>query len=136
MAPAEKFGLGRKFEARTYAILSQIKIFWRFTHFLEIFGQKKCLLGSKTVFLGQKVHYYMVYIAYYTAFNLHICNYTQKARICHKNSKYALDLDFCGHFCACRKAANFCHPGLGKNGHFGSKWHIMGCRQLGQNERL
>ena len=29
----------------------------RFTHFFEIFGQKKCLLGSKTVFLRQEVHY-------------------------------------------------------------------------------
>ena len=36
----------------------------RFTHFLEIFGQKKCLFWSKTVFLGQEVHYYMVYIAH------------------------------------------------------------------------
>ena len=27
---------------------------------------KKCLFGSKTVFLGQEVHYYMVYIAYFT----------------------------------------------------------------------
>ena len=33
---------------------------------LEILGQKKCLFGSKTVFLGQEVHYYMVYIAYHT----------------------------------------------------------------------
>ena len=37
--------------------------------FLEIFGQKKCLFGSKTVFLGQEVHYYMVYIAYFTELN-------------------------------------------------------------------
>ena len=28
----------------------------RFTHFLEIFRQKKCLFGSKTVFLEQEVH--------------------------------------------------------------------------------
>ena len=41
------------------------KDFSRFTHFLEIFGQRKCLFGSKTVFLGQEVHYYMVYIAYF-----------------------------------------------------------------------
>ena len=26
------------------------------THFLGMFGQKKCLFGSKTVFLGQEVH--------------------------------------------------------------------------------
>ena len=36
---------------------------------LEMFGQKKCLFGSKTVFLGQEVHYYMVYIAYLTELN-------------------------------------------------------------------
>ena len=30
---------------------------------------KKCLFGSKTVFLGQEVHYYMVYIAYFTELN-------------------------------------------------------------------
>ena len=35
---------------------------FRLTHFSEIFG-------SKTVFLGQEVHYYMVYIAYYTELN-------------------------------------------------------------------
>ena len=29
---------------------------------LEIFGQKMSFFGSKTVFLGQEVHYYMVYI--------------------------------------------------------------------------
>ena len=64
VAPAKKFGLRRKFLARIYAILSRIKI-CRDTHFLEIFGQKKCLFGSKTVFLGQEVHQYMVYIAYF-----------------------------------------------------------------------
>ena len=67
-------------------------------------------LGQKTVFLGN-VHYYMVFIAYYTELNLQICNYAQKRRICRGNSKYALDDFFCEHFCPRRKAANFCHPG-------------------------
>ena len=44
------------------AILSFVAIY----SLLEIFGQKKCLFGSKTVFLGQEVHYYMVNIAYFT----------------------------------------------------------------------
>ena len=44
----------------------------------EIFGQKKCLFGSKTVFLGKELHPYMVYIAYYTELNLQICNYAQR----------------------------------------------------------
>ena len=38
--------------------------------FLEIFGQKSVFLGQKKVFLGQEVHYYMVYIAYFTELNL------------------------------------------------------------------
>ena len=81
-------------------------------HFLEDFGQRRCSFGSKTVFLGQKVPYYMVNIAYYTEFNLQICNYAQKRRICRGNSKDVPDKNFCGHFCPRGKAANFCHPVL------------------------
>ena len=55
---------------------------------------KKVLFGSKTVFLGQKVHYYVVYIAYHTELNLQICNFVQQRRICCKNSKYAPDETF------------------------------------------
>ena len=33
---------------------------------------KKCLFRSKTVFLGQEVHYYRVYIAYYTELNFSV----------------------------------------------------------------
>ena len=35
---------------------------------------------SKTVFLGQEVHYYMVYIAYFTELILQICANAQKRR--------------------------------------------------------
>ena len=41
----------------------------RFVTIYALFGDlwaKKCPIGSKTVFLGQEVHYYMVYIAYFT----------------------------------------------------------------------
>ena len=41
----------------------------RFVAIYALFGDlwaKKCLLGSKRVFLGQEVHHYMVYIAYFT----------------------------------------------------------------------
>ena len=62
--------------------------------------------------LGQEVHYYMVYIAYFTELNLQICDYAQKRCICRENCKYAFDENFYGHFCPRRKAANFCHPGL------------------------
>ena len=34
------------------------------------------------MFLGQKVAYYMVHIAYYTELNLQICNYAQRRCIC------------------------------------------------------
>ena len=44
-------------------------------------GKKGCLFGSKTVFLGQEVHYYMVYIAYFTELILQIWDYAQKRRI-------------------------------------------------------
>ena len=48
---AEKFGLGRKFKALTYAILMQYEDKLQFTHFLEDIGQKKRFLGPKTVFV-------------------------------------------------------------------------------------
>ena len=78
--------------------------------FWESLG-KRMPFGSKTVLLGQEVHYYMVYIAYYTELDLQICDYALKLRICRGNSKYyALDENFPGRFCLRRKAANFCHP--------------------------
>ena len=59
-----------------------------------LFGRllgKKVLFWVKKVFLGQEVHYYMVYIAYYTDLILQICIYAQKQHICREDS-------------------NFCHP--------------------------
>ena len=47
----------------------------RFVAIYALFGDlwaKKNLFGSKTVFLGQEVHYYMVYIAYFTELILQI----------------------------------------------------------------
>ena len=66
-----------------------------------LFGRlwaKKCSFGSNTVFLGQEVHYDMVHIAYYTEFNLQICNNAQKQRICRKISKDAPDEHICANF--------------------------------------
>ena len=51
------------------------------------------------MFLGQEVHYYMVYIAYFTELNLQICDYGQKQCICRENCKYAFDENFHDHFC-------------------------------------
>ena len=86
----------------------------KFCRDLRSFGNlwaKKRLFGSKTVFLGQEVHYYIVYIAYFTKLKLQICDYSQKGDICRENCKYALDENFHGHFWPRRKAAKFCHPG-------------------------
>ena len=83
----------------------------RFVEIYALFGDlwaKKVPFWAITVFLGQ-MHYYMVYNAYFTELNLHICNYGQKRRICRENCKYAFDENFHGHFCPRRKAAKFCH---------------------------
>ena len=85
----------------------------RFVAIYAIFGNlwaKKVIFGSKTVFLGQEVHYYLVYIAYFSELNLQSCDYAQKRRICRENCKYALDENFHDQFCPRRKAAKFCHP--------------------------
>ena len=47
-------------------ICHDLRTFWR------SLGKKKCLFGSKTVFLGQEVLYYMVYIAYFTELILQV----------------------------------------------------------------
>ena len=55
-----------------------------FVAIYALFGDlwaKKCLFGSKTVFLGQEVHYNMVYIAHFSELNLQICDYEQNRRI-------------------------------------------------------
>ena len=57
VAPAEKFELGRKFLARTYAILSQIKICRNLRIFFWRSLGKKVPFWVKTVLLGQEVHY-------------------------------------------------------------------------------
>ena len=85
----------------------------RFVAIYALFGDlwaKKCLFGSKTVFLGQEVHYYMVYIAYFTELNLQICDYAQKRRICRENCNYALDENFHGHFCPPTKGCQVLPP--------------------------
>ena len=120
----KKFGLGRNFLAGTYAILLQIKICRNLLTFWRSLGKKKCQIGSKTVFLGQEVHYNMVYIAYFTDLNLQICDYAQKQRNCRKNCKYAFDENLHGHFCPRRKAANYCHPAP-THTHTSLLWHFL-----------
>ena len=78
---------------------------------MKLVPKIKCL-PRKFICSAKEVHYYMVYIAYFTELNLQICNYAQKQRICRENCKYALDESFLGHICPRRKAAKFCHPAV------------------------
>ena len=88
---------------------SDIKICRNLRTFWKTYA-KKVFYWVKTVFLGQEVHYYMEYIAYYTELNWQVCNYAQKGHICRKIIEYASDKNLYGHFCFRRKAANFCYP--------------------------
>ena len=57
------------------AILRFVSIY---AFFWKTLGKNSVFFGSKTVFLGQEVHYYMVYIAYFTELIWQICDYAQK----------------------------------------------------------
>ena len=89
------WGPRQKVWTRTKILSPNIRYFveiLRFVAIYALFGNlwtKKCLFWSKTVLLWQEVHYYIVYIAYYTDLNLQICNYLQKQRICREYSNYA-----------------------------------------------
>ena len=65
------------------------------------------------MFLGKEVHYYMVYIAYYTVLNLQICI-------------NVLDKNPYGHFGPRQKAANFCHPASEKRKNFLPQVGVVG----------
>ena len=52
--------------------------------FWKILGKKKCFSLVKNTALGQEVHYYTVYIAFFTESNLPIYNYAKNLRICHE----------------------------------------------------
>ena len=66
MAPAEKFGLNENFKPEHTLFCRDLRTF-----FGDLWA-KKLPFGVKTVFLGHEVHYYMVYIAYFTELNLKI----------------------------------------------------------------
>ena len=55
---------------------------------MHVLEDLSCFFGTTTVFLGQEVHYYMVYIAYYTESNLQKCNYVQNKVFVAKKGKY------------------------------------------------
>ena len=53
---------------RDIGSLIHLRTFW------ESLAKEMFFFGSKTVFLGQEVHYHMVYIAYHSELNLQISN--------------------------------------------------------------
>ena len=71
------------FKSQHTLVCRDIKICRDLRNFWKSLGKKSVIL-SKTVFLGQEMHYYMVCIAYYTELNLQICNNMQKQRNCRK----------------------------------------------------
>ena len=74
---------GRKVRTKTFSLNLRY-----FVAIYSLFGRlwaRKVLFWVKTAFLGQEVHYFMVHNAYH-------------------------DENVCGHFCTCRKSANFYHP--------------------------
>ena len=77
----------RKVWTQTKILSPNTRYFVAILRFVAIYAlcgnlwAKKVPFGSKTVFLGQEVHYYMVYIAYFTELILQICDYAQKRRI-------------------------------------------------------
>ena len=62
----------------------------------------------KTVLLGQEVHYYMVYFAYFTELNLQICDYSQNDT-------------FVAKIVNTRLTKIFCHPGCMIHFNWGSE---------------
>ena len=65
VATDEKFGLGHKFQARKYAILSRIKIYRDLRTFWKSLGKKSAFLGQKQCFLGKKctITWYILHIS-------------------------------------------------------------------------
>ena len=110
-SPPKSLDSDKNFKPEHTLFCRELRFVAIYALFGDLWAKKRCLFGSKTVFLGQEVHYYVVYIAYFTELNLQICYYAEKQRICRKNCKYALDENFHDHFCPRRKAAKFCHPG-------------------------
>ena len=88
-------GLRRKVWTRTKNLSPNIRYFVALLRFVAIYvlfrTRKKCFFWSKKVLLGQEVHYYMEYIAYYADKNLQICNLSWKR-------KNAQDKILYGHF--------------------------------------
>ena len=68
MAPTEKFGLDKNFKPEHTLLCRELRFVAIYALFFRYLG-KKVPFWVKTVLLGQEVHYYMVYIAYFTELN-------------------------------------------------------------------
>ena len=66
-------------------------------HFWKTLGKIKCVF-LKAMFLGQEVHYYMVYIAYCTESKLQFCNYAKKMTQLSQKEQIRAGNFFCGLF--------------------------------------
>ena len=66
---------------------SELRFVAIYALFFEDLWAKKVPFWVKRVLLEQEVHYYMVYIAYFTELILQICDYAQKRRIWRENCK-------------------------------------------------
>ena len=76
---AEKLGSDENFKPEHTLFCRELRFVAIYTLFGDLWA-KKVPFGSKTVFLGQEVHYFMVYIAYFTELGLQMCDYAQKRR--------------------------------------------------------
>ena len=78
-APPKSSDLDENFKPKHTLFFREL----RFVAIYALFGDlwaKKVPFWVKTVLLRQEVHYYMVYIAYFTELNLQICDYAQRRR--------------------------------------------------------
>ena len=70
-APRKSLDSDENFKPKHTLFCRQFSIVAIYALFGDLWA-RKCLFGSKTAFLGQEVHYYMVYIAYFTELILQI----------------------------------------------------------------
>ena len=70
--PPKSLDSGENFKPEHTQFCCELRFVMIYAFFGDLWA-KKCLFGSKTVFLWQEVHYYMVYIAYYAELKLQIC---------------------------------------------------------------
>ena len=68
--PPKSLDSDESFKPEHTLFCPQLRFVAIYTLFGDLWAKKVFFFGSKTVFLGQEVHYYKVYIAYFTVLNL------------------------------------------------------------------